>query len=91
MLDSALLPMMKSFQNEFVASSEKKRIRIGELRDQRASLVRQANYASYGAIFFQMLGLMFILTRDLLSHRKSQLEATSPGNIGGKVDAAPQK
>lgn len=39
MLDSALLPMMKSFQNEFVASSEKKLSRIGELRDQRASLV----------------------------------------------------
>ena len=91
MLDSALLPKMKSFQNEFVTSSEKKRSRIRELRDERASLVRQANYASYGAIFFQMLGLMFILARDLLSHKKSQLEATSPGNAGGKLDASPQK
>jgi len=75
-LFSALLPVMKSFQNEFVASSEKKRSRIRELQDARASLVRKADYASYGAIAFQLLGLMFILTRDMLTHRAASAAKT---------------
>ena len=71
-LFSALLPVMKSFQNEFVASSEKKRSRIRELQDARASLVRKSEYTTYGAIAFQLLGLMFILTRDMLTHRAAK-------------------
>jgi lipopolysaccharide export LptBFGC system permease protein LptF len=69
-LFSTLLPVVKSFQAETVASTEKKRSRVLQLQDERASLVRKADYASYGAITFQLLGLMFILTRDLLSHKK---------------------
>jgi hypothetical protein len=68
---SSLLPLIKSFQTQTLESSNKKRIRIRELEDERASLVTRANYASYGAIAFQLLGLMFILTRDLLSQKKA--------------------
>ena len=68
-LFSALLPVMKSFQNEFVASSEKKRSRIRELQAARASLVRKSDYTGYGALALQLIGLMFILARDVLSQR----------------------
>ena len=68
-LFSALLPVMKSFQNEFVASSEKKRSRIRELQDARASLVRKSDYTGYGALALQLIGLMFILARDVLTQR----------------------
>ncbi|HWP52607.1 MAG TPA: hypothetical protein VN476_00660 [Pyrinomonadaceae bacterium] len=74
MLDSALLPMMKSFQNEFITSTEKKRSRIRELQAARASLVRKSEYASAAAIFFQLLGLMFILARDLWNQRVAALQ-----------------
>jgi hypothetical protein len=70
-LFSTLVPVMKSFQAETLTSSEKKRSRISELQAERASLVTKSNYASYGAIAFQLLGLMFILARDLLSHKKA--------------------
>jgi hypothetical protein len=69
MLNSALLPRLKSFQNQFTTSTEKKRNRLRELQTARASLVRKSEYASTAAIFFQLLGLMFILARDLWNQR----------------------
>jgi len=68
-LFSGLLPVMKSFQDQVATTSEKKRSRIAELRAARASLVRKSDYASAAAIFFQLLGLMFILARDLWNQR----------------------
>jgi hypothetical protein len=68
---STLLPLMESFNAHALESSEKKRNRIRELEDERASLVTKANYASYGAIAFQLLGLMFIFARDLWTHKKA--------------------
>ncbi len=69
LLSSALLPVMKSFQNEFVASSERKRSRIHELQAARTSLVKRSDYTGFGAIAFQLLGLMVILAKDLVSQR----------------------
>jgi hypothetical protein len=69
MLFSTLLPVIKGFQEQIVTSSEKKRSRIRELQAARASMVRKSEYASYGAIAFQLLGLMFILAKDLLKER----------------------
>lgn len=66
---AALLPVLKSLQEQAVASTDKKHGRIRELQSDRASLVRKSNYSSYGAIFFQLLGLMFILAKDLLKER----------------------
>lgn len=71
MLYSALLPVIKSFQEQIVTSSEKKRSRIRDLQGVRSTLVRRSDYASYGAIAFQLLGLMFILAKDLLKERGS--------------------
>lgn len=71
MLYSALLPVIKSWQEQILTSSEKKRSRIRELQGVRSSLVRRSDYASYGAIAFQLLGLMFILAKDLLKERGS--------------------
>jgi hypothetical protein len=70
MLFSKLLPVQKSFLVQMTQDTEKKRSRLRELQDARASLVRKSEYASYGAIAFQLLGLMFILTKDMLSHKK---------------------
>jgi hypothetical protein len=71
MLYSALLPVIKSFQEQIVTSSEKKRSRIRDLQGVRSALVRRSDYASYGAIAFQLLGLMFILAKDLLKESGS--------------------
>jgi hypothetical protein len=71
MLFSALMPVIKSWQEQVLTSSEKKRSRIRELQSARSALVRKSNYVSYGAIFFQLLGLMFILAKDLLKERGS--------------------
>ena len=65
MLYAALMPVMKSLREQIVASIEKKQNRIRELQRERASLVRKSSYATYGAIAFQLLGLMFILAKDL--------------------------
>jgi hypothetical protein len=73
-----LLPVMKSFQAQTVESSNKKRSRVRELEDELAWLVTKANYASYGAIAFQLLGLMFILTRDLIGNKRRVNAPTAP-------------
>ena len=77
MLFSGLLPLMKSFQEQVATSGEKKRSRIRELQDARASLVRKSDYASAAAIFFQLLGLMFILARDLWNQRVAAQQKAS--------------
>ncbi|MGQ0763753.1 MAG: hypothetical protein ACT4OT_17300 [Acidobacteriota bacterium] len=71
MLYAALLPVMKSLREQIVTSIEKKRVRIRDLQRERASLVKKSNYATYGAIAFQLLGLACILAQDLLSQRES--------------------
>ena len=68
---SALLPVMKSFREEIVASIHKKQDRKHELERERSSLGRKANYVSYAALSLQLFGLMLILTRDLLKEKRS--------------------
>ncbi|MEY2559015.1 MAG: hypothetical protein QOE34_2440 [Verrucomicrobiota bacterium] len=70
-LMSALMPVMKSFREQIVASITTKEDRRHELENERSSLARKANYASYAAITFQLFGLMLILTKDLLKEKKS--------------------
>jgi hypothetical protein len=65
MLYSALMPVMKSLREQIVASIGQKQNRILVLQRERASLVRKSSYATYGAIAFQLLGLMLILAKDL--------------------------
>jgi hypothetical protein len=68
---SALMPVMKSLQEQIIASINKKESRMRELQRERSSLNRKASYASYAAIVFQLFGLMLILTKDLLKERQS--------------------
>jgi hypothetical protein len=70
-LMSALMPVMKSFREEIVASIQKKETRKHELECERSALSRKANYASYAALTFQLFGLMLILTRDLTKERRA--------------------
>lgn len=69
MLYAALMPVMKSLREQVVTSTSKKRDRIRELQAERSSLMRRSNYANYGAIAFQLFGLMFILAKDLKDSR----------------------
>jgi hypothetical protein len=69
-LMSALMPVMKSFREEIVASIRQKETRKHELERERSGLARKANYASYAALSFQLFGLMLILTRDLTKERR---------------------
>jgi hypothetical protein len=71
LLMSALMPVMKSLREQIVASIDKKESRMHELQRQRSSLTRNASYASYAAIAFQLFGLMLILTKDLLKEKQS--------------------
>jgi hypothetical protein len=68
---SALMPVMKSFREQIVASITKKENRKHELERERSALTRNANYASYAAITFQLFGLMLILTKDLLREKQA--------------------
>jgi hypothetical protein len=68
---SALMPVMKSFREQIVASITKKENRKHELERERSALTRKANYASYAAITFQLFGLMLILTKDLLREKRA--------------------
>ncbi|MEY2529619.1 MAG: hypothetical protein QOJ05_1709 [Verrucomicrobiota bacterium] len=70
-LMSALMPVMKSFREEIVASIQKKETRKHELERERSALSRKANYASYAALTFQLFGLMLILTKDLTKERRA--------------------
>lgn len=70
-LMSALMPVMKSFREEIVASIRQKETRKHELERERSALSRKANYASYAALTFQLFGLMLILTRDLTKERRA--------------------
>jgi hypothetical protein len=71
LLMSALIPVMKAFREQIVASIDKKENRMKELQRQRSVLTRNASYAGYAAIVFQLFGLMLILTKDLLKERQS--------------------
>jgi uncharacterized membrane protein len=70
---AALMPVMKSFREQIVASITKKENRKHELERERSALTRNANYASYAAITFQLFGLMLILTKDLLREKRATL------------------
>ena len=68
---SALMPVMKSFREQLVESIHQKESRLHELARERSSLTRNATYASYAAITFQLFGLMLILAKDLMKERQS--------------------
>jgi hypothetical protein len=68
---AALMPVMKSFREQIVQSINKKESRRHDLERERSSLMRDAGYASYAAITFQLFGLMLILTKDLLREKHS--------------------
>ena len=68
---SALMPVMKSFREEIVASIQKKENRKHELERERSALARKANYVSYAALALQLFGLMLILTKDLVKEKRS--------------------
>ena len=68
---ASLMPVMKSFREEIVASIQKKEIRKHELERDRSALAQKANYASYAALAFQLFGLMLILTRDLTREKRA--------------------
>jgi len=67
-LMSALMPIMKSFREQIVASIHDKENRIHELENQRSSLLRRSTFATYAAISFQIFGLMLILVKDLVKN-----------------------
>jgi hypothetical protein len=69
-LYATLLPLMKSLREQVVAGSERKHNRMLEVQNERSSLLRKSTYASYAAIALQLLGLMFILAKDLLKERR---------------------
>jgi hypothetical protein len=68
---SALMPVMKSFREEIVASIQKKENRKHELERERSALARKANYVSYAALALQLFGLMLILTKDLVKEKRA--------------------
>ena len=65
-LHISLLPLMKSLRQQILTSVDRRHNRMQELENDRAMLVRRSGYATYAALALQMLGLMFIVAKDLL-------------------------
>ncbi len=64
-----LIPLLDSFQKEFTASVNAKQKRLEELAREKDRLDFWSKMASYGAISLQLLGLMFVLAKDLWDTR----------------------
>ena len=61
-----LIPLTKELREQIIASIQKKESRRDALENERSSLGRQLRYVTYAALSLQILGLMLILTKDLL-------------------------
>ena len=65
-----LIPAAKSLREQIVESVKRKEDRIRELEVERTSLGKKSKYATYVAISLQILGLMLILTEDIVKNRQ---------------------
>lgn len=64
---SELAPRIKSSIDQYLVNYQKKEGRIKALQEKKADLAWKGNLATYAAVSLQLFGLMFVLTKDLMS------------------------
>lgn len=68
----AIIPLWKSSNEQYIASTQKKETRIKELQGKKASLSGWQSMFSFLAVSLQLFGLMFVLTKDLVKDTKER-------------------
>lgn len=68
----SIIPTWKTSNEQYIANTQKKEARIKELQAKKASLSGWQSMFSFLAVSMQLLGLMFVLTKDLVKDTKEQ-------------------
>lgn len=66
-----LFPVNKVLSARWVESVKRKQARLAELETDKRSLIKYQGYSTFAALALQMLGLMFVVLKDVLKMRES--------------------
>jgi len=66
------LPVIKTINEQYLTSYQKKQERIKELQDRKSNLSGWQNIFTYFAVSLQLFGLMFLLIKDLAKETNEQ-------------------
>lgn len=69
-----LYPVNKILSAKWVGSVKQKQARLVELETDKRRLIKYQGYSTLAALTLQMLGLMFVILKDLLERRESAEE-----------------
>lgn len=69
-----LYPVNKILSAKWVESVKRKQARLVELETDKRQLIKYQGYSTFAALALQMLGLMFVILKDLLERRESAAE-----------------
>ncbi len=68
----AVMPVIKSSNEQYIANYQKKEARIKELQERKSNLSGWQNIFTYLAVSLQLFGLMFVVTKDLVKDTKER-------------------
>lgn len=68
-----LFPVNKSLSARWVASVRDKQTRLAELETDKRRLITYQGYSTFAALALQMLGLMFVVLKDLLKIKEESV------------------
>lgn len=66
-----LFPVNKSLSARWVESVKRKQARLAELETDKRELIKYQGYSTFAALALQMLGLMFVILKDVLKMKES--------------------
>ena len=66
-----LFPINKSLSARWVESVKYKKTRLAELETDKRELIKYQGYSTFAALALQMLGLMFVILKDVLKMKES--------------------
>lgn len=70
-----LFPVNKSLSARWIESVKQKQARLGELETDKKRLINYQGYSTLAALALQMLGLMFVILRDILERKEKAAAA----------------
>lgn len=71
-----LFPVNKSLSARWVASVKQKQTKLAELETDKRRLIIYQGYSTFAALALQMLGLMFVILKDVLKIREESADRT---------------
>lgn len=69
-----LFPVNKSLSARWVTSVKQKQTRLAELETDKRRLITYQGYSTFAALALQMLGLMFVILKDVLKIREESAD-----------------